>query len=758
MNVNLSRYILDLIDGLKPVQRRAIYIIYLTDGGRSFRKVTPIAGDVMGHAHPHSPVAIEDAIVNMAQWWHNSIPLIEPKGNFGGPSGDRAGAGRYIQARLSEYCIACFFEDWKDSVVDMRMSYDEKTPLPEYLPAKYPNVLLNGCLGIGYGMSSNIPTFNFREVVEAAILLMHHPNAKIVLIPDSPTGADIIEQDFAKLCNVGKGSYKQRCTYDIDAEENVVTITSLPEQTTAMQIREKIADIKENNGMQELISMDDLSGEKINIRLRLRDNANPYKFMRKLIKEVPGLERTYPVNITVVNDYQAYDLSITELLVEWLKWRREQKRSVINHKRATLMADQRANDVKIFIMNKDNLEETIKIFRTSRNRAEIEHRLIERYKNTSIRMDSLQARALSNMRMIELTIDSYEECVKHAEELIKQLDEIDKILNTEDGIDKLIIAELRDGIKRFGTARRSNIVPEKIEVKNDVEGTCILQLSSDGMLLRKIATNAEEEPIPTDTNGFACLVDNDSSFIIVTDDGYHAFIKANDIPVDTEVPVSRYARNKINGNIVALLPIDMERDLCVTLVSERGMLKKIRILDIKKSSKRLMALEDGDRLVRGVVLNSKSNRDLLVYTDDGMGQRLDPNNIRITSPNAKGGYGFKIDHNDKIVGVYTISPDQNAYLLYVTAKGKMRLNNISYLPTRNNKHDEMVKLIDIPNRDKLIAVVGCNKFDKANVFYDDGSSEEVDISKLYESTMSEEPKKVTKKNAVSNNCVKVKII
>ena len=757
-NKNIARITPELIDGLKPVQRRAIYVMYKINGGRSFRKVTPIAGDVMSQAHPHSPVAIEDAIINMAQWWNNSVPLIEPFGNFGNCFGDRAGAGRYIQARLSEYCIACFFEDWKESVVDMTMSYNEETLLPEYLPAKYPNILLNGCLGIGYGLGTNIPSYNFREVVEATIMLMRNSKADIVLIPDSTTYADIIEQDFAKLCNTGLGSYKQRCTYEIDAENNIVTLTSLPHLTSGAQVREKIADIKDHGGMNELVDMNDLSKDRIEMQLVLRDTANPYKFVKKLIKEVPGLERTYPVSITVVNNYENRNYSIKQLLLDWIEWRREQKRSVINNKRATLTADQRTNDVKIFIMNKNNLEKTVHIFRTSHNREEIEKKLIDTYKNTSIRMDSLQARALSNMRMIELTIDAYNACVEHAEELKKHLDEIDEILNSEDGIDKIIIGELRDGMKRFGTPRRSNVVPERIEIKNDVEGTCILQLSSDGMLLRKLATNAEEEPIPTDTNGFACLVDNDSSFIIVTDDGSHSFIKANDIPVDTEVPVSRYARKDISGNIIALLPIDMERDLCVTLISEKGLLKKIRVLDIKKSSKKLMSLDDDDRLVRGVALNSKSAKDVLVYTNNGMGQRLDPNNIRITSPNAKGTPGFKLADDDKIIGVYTISPDQNAYLLYVTMKGKVRLNNIKYLPTRNNKHDQMVKLIDIPNRDKLVAVIGCNKYDKATVFYDDGDSEEIDISKLHESTMSEEPKKITKKNAVSNNVTKVKIL
>jgi len=631
--------------------------------------------------------------------------------------------------------------------------------LPKYLPAKYPNVLLNGCLGIGHmGISFNIPAYNFREVVEATINLMMNPNAKIVLIPDSPTGADIIETDFVSLCDRGNGSYMQRCTYDIDAENNIITITSLPHLVTAFAVREKISDIKESGGLHELLDMNDLSGKSIEIQLVIRDDVNPYKFMKKLISMIPGLERSYPVNITVTNNLRSVDYSIKQLLLDWIQWRREQKRTVVSNKRTTLLSEQRVNDVKIFIMNPENRDATLKIYSGGKNGATIEKELIERYKNTEIRMDSLQARALSNMRLVDFCQEAYEKCLEKKEELDKELKNIDATLNTENGIDKLIIAELRDGMKRFGTPRRSNVVPHKISVKNETEGFCILQLSSDGMIIRKTATNAEEEPIPTDSNGFACLVDNDSSFILVDSNGYHTFIRVNELPIDSEVPVWRYSKRPLEGNIVAMLPAEIESDRYCTLISKKGIVKRVMISDIGPSKKPIIAMDKDDKLIRGVILRSKSKKELLVYTKNGMGQRLDPNSIRITSPSAKGVSGFKLTKDDEIVGVYAISPEANAYLLYVTTKGKMRLNVINYLPTRNSKHDSMLQLISLNDRDKLVAVVGCNKLDKVCVFYDDQTSEIVDLSLMEESTMSSEPKKVTTKNAVSNNIIKVKLV
>ena len=710
------------------------------------------------HVASNSPTAIDDSIINMSQSWRNTIPLIEPFGNNGSISGDEAGASRYVQARLSEYAIACFFEDWKDSVVDMDMSYDEETKLPEYLPAKYPNVLLNGTLGIGHGLAVNIPSYNFREVVEATIMLMNHPDANVILIPDTPTGADIIENDFGAICNRGIGSFTERCTYEIDPDLNIITITSLPDLTKAIDVRAKIAEIKERGGFSELTNMNDLSGKRINIQLCIRNDVNPYKFMRKLIEQVPGLERTYPINITVTQNYNNYDYSIKQALIEWIKWRRDQKRVTLINKCSGLLGEQRILEIKLFIMNENNLQDTIKIFKNGKNRAEIEEKLLEKYKNSEIHIDSLQARTLSNMRMVDLSLESQQDYRDRAKEVKAELDALEDSLKDPKGVDKLIIAELRDGIKRFGVPRRSNVVPKKISVSNEVEGVCILQLSSDGIILRKQGTNVEEEPIPTDSNGFACLVDNDSSFILIDDTGNHSFIKVKELPVDTEVPVARYSKKPLTGNIVALLPADIESDKICVLVSKKGIVKRIRISDIGPSKKPCISIDKDDRLLKGIVMKPKSNKEILIYTKDGNGQRVDPESIRITLPSAKGGNGFKLAKNDEIVGCYQISPEQNQYLLYITTKGKMRLNNIQYLPTRNSKHDAMVQLISIGNRDHLFAVVGCNKLDKVNVFYDDGSSEVVDISTMQEGTMASEPKKVTQKNAVSSNITKVKLV
>lgn len=761
VNINIARITPDFCDGLKPVLRRALYIMYLMnkDKGRQFRKMAAISGDTAARLHHHSTTAISDAVVGSAQPWKNSIPLVDIQGSLGSVSGEKPGADRYIYGKLSNYAYDCFFADFEDSVVDMIMGADEDTLEPVSLPSKYPNILLNGTLGIGYGLACNIPSMCFKEVVDATIELIHNPEANIILIPDSPSGCDIIQGDFYKLTNNSIGFYKMRCKFDIDATNNIVSIIALPYGVEGDSVVARIAEVKTNgNEFPELVDMEDLSTENINIRLQLRNDANPYKFIKKLIKNVGGLEKAYPMNLNISNEYRIHELTLKELLLEWIKYRREQQRVVINYRRTVLQGEQRTNDVKIFLMRPENLDRTIKIFKDSNNKQEIEHRLIEEYRNSEIHMDSIQAKTLAEMRMYHLSKDEYKKCLDRQEELIKELDIVDDILKNPKGIDSVIISQLREGMKKYGVPRRSNIVPQELSFDNEIDGHCILNLSSDGKIIRQACSDVEDiEPVPTDSSGFAVQVGNDDSFIIVDEDGLFSFIRVKELPIDEETSIHRYLKQPL-GKIVAMIPFSFESKLSCVLISEQGMIKKVMINQMTPSKRPCIGLENGDKLLGSIIVKPKSVRDILVYTKEGMGQRIDPNDLRITSTLSKGWLGFKLPKDDKIVGCYSINPKENQYLFYMTAKGKGRLNIIDYLPARNSKQEKMVRLININNRDELISIIGCNRTDKVQVFYQDGKSETIELEHLREETMSSEPKKLTERDAVSNSIVKVKLL
>jgi DNA gyrase/topoisomerase IV subunit A len=266
----------------------------------------------------------------------------------------------------------------------------------------------------------------------------------------------------------------------------------------------------------------------------------------------------------------------------------------------------------------------------------------------------------------------------------------------------------------------------------------------------------EEEPLPLDPNGFAVKVENDSSFIAIDEDGYFSFINVRELPADSEVPLNRFVKEKL-GRIIALLPFDIEANRHCTLISRLGTLKKFNISEMKPSRRPCIELKKGDKLVKGIVSRKGTGRDILVYTDQGYGQRLDPNLIRVTSYQAKGLSGFKLAPGDQIIGCFLIDP-RNQHLLYLTSRGKGRLNLTEYLPMRDSKHDEMVRLITLPDRDHLLAVIGCDRLDKIQVFYQDHSDEVVEISSIPEGTMSSPPVKIVKASMTSSRIIKVKIL
>lgn len=747
-NVNLCRASADFIDGLKQVARRLLYIMFLKDNGKSYRKVAAITGDTIARIHMHGPSSVYSCLVGLAQEWNNNIPLIDGYGNFGSIAGDPAGADRYIQARISEYAYDCFFSDWKEAAVDMVMGADGETKEPLYLPAKYPNILLNGIQGIGYGMATNIPSYNFKEIVQATIKLIKDPKAEIVLIPDSPTGCNIIKTDFKKITNSGVGNYRMRSTFEIDSDKNEIKITSVPYQVPVNSIREQIASIKEKGGLPELVAMNDHSGAKVDLRLTIKAHINPYKFLKKLLKEVSGLEKSFSVNISVTNDFMSFDLSIKEILLQWIKYRCDQKRVVISNKRTNLLYEQRINDIKLFIMNKNNLEKTIAIFKNGLNRKTIEKTLIETYRNSSIKMDSLQAQALSEMKMYELSKESYEKYLAKKEELIKEIAKVEAILNEENGITNIIINELTEGAKKFGSPRKSNVVPEEINSTVEIDSYCILQIS-DGIVNRTAVTNVDEEPIPNDPNGFAIKAEDQSQFIVIDENGLYSFIKVNEIPLNMDVPLVHFMHQKL-GKVVAIISTEDLSRTCL-VVTKQGFIKAISLDAFSPNrTKPCLKLKENDKIIKGILLKQNNDKDLLIYTKEGFGQRF---NFKTTSKSS-GNPSIILSKGDEVCGCFVINGKEKDLLLYITSRGKVRLNLSKYLPQRNSIRDEKVNLIPLSSTDSLVAVIACNQFDEFRIFLDDFSVRDLKVSELNPTTMSSEPEQIFPKG---KKVVKIKL-
>ena len=458
-NKNLYRITCSMQDGLKPVHRRFLYTLYKGKGRHNFIKMAKAAADTTADYHPHGSSSVEDIGAKLASPIANNICLVEGQGNFGSYKNEKAGASRYIECRLSKYALKCFFEDFENSNVDMKLAYTGDDNEPEVLPARYPNALFNPQLsGIGYGMSSNIPGYNVTEVLEATIKLIKNPKDKILLIPDSPTGADIVDDgQFQKICDEGVGTFTLRGSIEVDEINNILTITSIPLQTTIDAIIRKIVELKDSKVFDEIKDIKDYTKNETGVKtlLYLDPSANPYNTIEKLYKKNTGLKKTYPVVLKMIDDYCAYDYGIKSFLLEWIEYRRDTVRSSYNTKLVKAMENQNINDILLFVTNKDNGDETLKMAKKSSNKADFASRLMKKYS-----IDSQQANTIAGMHLYEFNKDAHDSYVKRKQLLIEEIKILEDTLDNDDKIDEIIINQLEEGIKLFGSKRKSKIVKD----------------------------------------------------------------------------------------------------------------------------------------------------------------------------------------------------------------------------------------------------------------------------------------------------------
>ncbi|NNV04694.1 DNA gyrase subunit A, partial [Brevibacillus sp. MCWH] len=258
-NTNLMRHIPTLIDGLKPGERRILYALYNDLGSRPNGKMTKssrITGETVGKYHPHGDIPVYQTLVKMAQSWNNNLVLIDGQGNFGSPKGDPAAASRYTEARISYYAYKCFFEDFDLKLVSTKKNYLGDLEEPEYLPARYPNVLINNTFGIGYGLSTGLPTYNAKEVLELTLKLLEDPEYEnVVLIPDSPTGAHIVDEgQFEEISKTGKGKFKMRGEIEVDLDRNELIIRSLPLYVNSNDVKDDIIKLYKDGKLRGITS------------------------------------------------------------------------------------------------------------------------------------------------------------------------------------------------------------------------------------------------------------------------------------------------------------------------------------------------------------------------------------------------------------------------------------------------------------------------------------------------------------------------
>lgn len=748
-NRNVFRQIPFVIDGLKPVQLRILYNMYKGYPYDTFEKVQDISGTTVGKYHPHGGGSVTGAIGNMANPIFNNIPFIDGHGNFGSINGDEAGAERYIEAKISKFGYYCYFKDFDKNMVDMRPTYNGKYEEPEFLPARYPAVLLNGSFSnIGTGLASNIPPYNFKEICETTLKLIKNPKAKVYMVPDSPTGCDVIDNEECRQgFKTGLGKVTFQATYEIDYYENTITITSLPPTIKLNDVEKTIATMKREGKLPDLKDHDNLSSNRNGMKyiLTFYPEANLDANIENLMKSRTDLRKTFPIGVVLIDNYQDHDYNIPGVILAWLKYRREFVRSSFNHRLVQKLEEKHMNDVKLFVFGKDRLQKTLNLAKTSANQKEYMERLRKEYE-----ISSLQADVISKMRTCDFNKDALDRYRKDNEELTKEIAKLESDIDDPLSVDRTIIEQLQEGIKLFGSPRRSRVInPDNPFGTNEEH---LIGISEDGYVKKvtgettigKISKNSGQKNMVN-----VCM--SGDKLLIFDSAGRISWLNVSDIPdskpIKHGIQISKFA--KIHGKIVAVviapkqLDTDMEKYQLV-FISSKGNVKKISMTAFIKAKTEMLATiaDEDNELVTVLPVKEGSNKDIIMYTNFGDGIRISLDTVKIYGRTAKGAPLVSMRPNEQIVGADKIAPGKD-YLFYLTNTGKAKLTKLEHLPVMKKK-DIPLPLINLEGKEHLVGICSANKKDRFRVYRKSSDPVEISTKDIKVSTRAAKAEKVVK--------------
>lgn len=757
-NKNLYRTMASLIDGMKPGKRRLIYSWWELNGRPSNTKpetlkrlkkfkVERLSSNATGNYHPHGSSSMDTIIGNEGQYWNNNVMLITPQGSYGNVRGDKIADGRYIEAALSEYTIDCFFDDFDEYCVPMREAYTGEGYEPEYLPAKYPHILFNPQFSsIGYGLASNIAPFNVSEVLDATISLMKNPKAKISLIPDSPTGCDIVDNgDFGDINKTGVGKLKMRAKYEIDYVENMIHITALPYNVTSKGIIEKVSELRtklknKNKDTLGIVDIADSSKEgEVDIKLYLAKDAKPNKIMKLLIKKDTGIQLTFPVGLTVIDDFKEYELSVRDVLLYWIDYRIDDVRSMFLNKLQTTNTKIHMNEVYMMVFSKQNIDKTIEISRNSKSRQDA----IEKYMKT-FGISSIQAAGIADMKVYQFTEESYNRFVEDRDRLKEELKFINGILENDDNIHEYIINQLKEGKKKWGRPRMSRIIQDNDD--SDIPDTDhILAISESGYVKKLPAepTYIVGSVGPISSNLTVLNIGNKEDILIIDSTGNINKIPVSLIPdsLSDDIGVELNKITSVKGTIKAVMEVPSMQlletatdNMCIIFVTKNGLAKMCKLSEFSniKDVKSGISLNKDDEVAAAVFALDNSTKDILISTNIGNGIRLPINEIRNLGIQAKGVPMISLKSDEEVVSVSLLNPKKKLMFM-ITSKGRAKVTEMKYFPTMNRK-DKSVNLIALQGGESLIGVSACDKNDVVEIYKKKTEPERVDIKSLKIST------------------------
>ena len=710
MSVISQRALPDVRDGLKPVQRRVLYsMIELNNGpDKPHRKCARIVGDTMGKYHPHGDSSIYGALVNMAQEWSTRYPLVDGHGNFGSVDGDGAAAMRYTEARLSKISMEMLADIGKDTV-DFVPNFDETEKEPTVLPARFPNLLVNGTNGIAVGMATNIPPHNLREVIGAVVKMIDNridegretdmeEILEIIKGPDFPTGAQILgRRGIEEAYRTGKGKIRVRAVTNIESMPNGksrIIVTEIPYMVNKARLIEKMADLvrdKKIDGITGITDESNREGMRINIELRRDANANVV--LNQLYKHTQ-LQDTFGVIMLALVNNEPKTLNLKEMLTYYI---RHQEDVVTRRTKYELnKAEERAHILQGLLIALDNIDEVIKIIRGSANTPAAKAGLIERFC-----LSDAQAQAIVDMRLRTLTGLEREKIEAEYQELLKKIEEYRAILADENLLLGVIKKEIQIISDKYGDDRRTSIERDVFDLTTEdliPDENVVITMTKLGYIKRMTPDNFKSQNRGgKGIKGMQTLEDDYIEELLMTSTHHYLMFFTNQGRVyrlkGYEIPeASRTARGTAIINLLQLLPGEKITALIpireykegrfLFMATKKGLVKKTPITDfanVRKTGLAAITLRDDDELIEVKFTNNK--KDILLVTKYGQCIRFHETDVRKTGRSSMGVIGMNLSDGDEVVAMQMNT--QGEYLLIASEYGMGKLTEMSEFTAQN---------------------------------------------------------------------------
>jgi DNA gyrase subunit A len=760
MSVIIGRALPDVRDGLKPVHRRILYSMNekgLTPG-KPYKKSANVVGDVLGGYHPHGDTAVYDSMVRMAQDFSMRYPLIDGQGNWGSVDGDNAAAYRYTEARLTRISTE-LLSDIEKETVKFIPNYDETRQEPVVLPARVPNLLVNGSDGIAVGMATKIPPHNLGEIIEATVQLIQHPNTKnedlfkIVPGPDFPTGGFIYGREGIKQAyQTGRGVMQLRARAAIDRigrgaqERDAIVITEIPFQVNKSKLIEQIADLvndKKVEGISEIRDETDRESaaqKKVRIVIELKRDAVPQIILNKLYKMTQMQISFGMINLSIVNG-QPRILNLADTLNEFITFRREvvRNRTMYELKKAR----HRAHILEGLKKAIDIIDEIIKLIRGSKSTDDAKQGLVNKFKFSEI-----QAQAILDMQLRRLAALERQKIIDEYEEVIKLIAELEEILASDRALRNVIVKELRAVQKDYADERRTQIVDSGVELTLEdliADEDVVITLTHSGYVKRTPLTayrsqrrgGSGRKGMSTrseDVVSHLFIASTHSYLMVFTNEGKVYKLKVHEIPDSTAAGKGKAIVNLISlpssERVAGVITVrQFAEGMYAVMVTRKGVIKKTELSEfgnIRQNGIIAMGVDEGDELMAVELTNGAKK--IFLATHEGMAICFNEEEVRDMGRQARGVRGVTLRDDDYVVGVVAVDGDEQ--MLSVTSNGFGKQTPLSEYRVQSRGGKGVINIKTTDRNGKVVAAMPVNKDSEVLIITSNGKLIRLEAEKI----------------------------